>query len=423
MRSVRTLSIRTRSPKEPAAARGNGTRWSALALTLRVWQGRLGHGDETHRLLPCRVRGEGMVGRRVLMAALGGMHTAVVMEDGDMCTWGYGEDGALGHPRPYRPGFRDFAEKEKYPAPTRIPAERFEGEQVSMAACGLGFTGAVTRTGRLFMWGLGRYGIMGQSNTRDARLPVPVPAELFGGRRVELIGAGHFHCAAVVVGGDVYTWGYGGWGALGLGHKADQHAPSLVTSLQGQRIVIVACGEAHTLGVTRQGGVFSWGHGERGRLGHGDEEEHVVPAQVVGFARGQRTVTAAAGGGHSVMVMQDGSCISWGKGQALGLEGHQDTLCPTLVSPQYFDGEPVAMAAAGRNHTLVVTVGGRVFAWGLGGEGRLGLGDDAWRFVPAPVCIEPHYFVGRFRRLPACHALSFAMVTHPRLGAESIFAR
>jgi hypothetical protein len=49
------------------------------------------------------------------MAALGGVHTAVVMEEGDMWTWGYGEDGALGHPKPYRPGFRDFSEKEKFP--------------------------------------------------------------------------------------------------------------------------------------------------------------------------------------------------------------------------------------------------------------------------------------------------------------------
>ena len=53
--------------------------------------------------------------------------------------------------------------------------------------------------------------------------------------------------------------------------KANQHVPALVTHLQGQRIVIVACGEAHTLGVTKQGSVWSWGHGERGRLGHGDE--------------------------------------------------------------------------------------------------------------------------------------------------------
>jgi len=53
--------------------------------------------------------------------------------------------------------------------------------------------------------------------------------------------------------------------------KANQHVPALVTHLQGQRIVLVACGEAHTLGVTKQGGVWSCGLGERGRLGHGDE--------------------------------------------------------------------------------------------------------------------------------------------------------
>jgi|LauGreDrversion2_3_1035106.scaffolds.fasta_scaffold702311_1 alpha-tubulin suppressor-like RCC1 family protein len=38
---------------------------------------------------------------------------------------------------------------------------------------------------------------------------------------IQRIGAGHFHVAAVVD-GDVYTWGYGEWGALGLGHKAQK---------------------------------------------------------------------------------------------------------------------------------------------------------------------------------------------------------
>jgi alpha-tubulin suppressor-like RCC1 family protein len=138
----------------------------------------------------------------------------------------------------------------------------------------------------------------------------------------------------------------------------------------------------------------------------------------VEFARGQRAMTAAAGGGHSVAVMQDGSVYSWGKGQALGCQGHplpwnlhplsrpplppqaegyelfQDTLCPTLVSSRYFDEEPVAMAACGRNHTLVVTAGGRVFAWGLGGEGRLGQGDDACQILPVPVHIESRCLIG-----------------------------
>ena len=54
------------------------------------------------------------------------------------------QEALLGHPKPYRPGFRDFHEKENRPKPTRIAPELFGGDGVSMAACGLGFTCAAT---------------------------------------------------------------------------------------------------------------------------------------------------------------------------------------------------------------------------------------------------------------------------------------
>jgi len=38
---------------------------------------------------------------------------------------------------------------------------------VAMAACGLGFTCAVTHAGTLFTWGVGSYGVLGQNDTRD----------------------------------------------------------------------------------------------------------------------------------------------------------------------------------------------------------------------------------------------------------------
>ena len=62
--------------------------------------------------------------------------------------------------------------------------------------------------------------------------------------------------------------------------KANQHVPALVTHLQGQRIVIVACGEAHTLGVTKQGSVWSWGHGKTGALRMDTGSHSLVPIPI-----------------------------------------------------------------------------------------------------------------------------------------------
>jgi alpha-tubulin suppressor-like RCC1 family protein len=116
----------------------------------RLWtwgdgsEGRLGHGDMEPRVEPQQIAGNSMRGR-VLLAALGGIHSAAVMEDGRLFTWGYGEDGALGQPKPYRPGFRDFNEKETRPTPTLIDPSCFGGGRVAMAACGLVLSSVRTR--------------------------------------------------------------------------------------------------------------------------------------------------------------------------------------------------------------------------------------------------------------------------------------
>ena len=243
-----------------------------------------------------------------------------------------------------------------------------------------------------------------------------------------MVSCGHFHTAVVLEDGGVYTWGFGGFGALGLGDKEIKTRPGHVTALGGIRVVMIAAGEAHTLAVASEGELYSWGNGERGRLGLGDETEHVLPRKVAAEHLGfERVVMAAAGVGHSACVVETGEMYTWGRWQALGHpeDGSQhDILIPTRISPQYLSHERICTVAAGRNHTVAVTRGGRVFSWGLGGEGRLGLGHESSRMVPESVQFQPHTtFVGRFRHLPAEHVLAFAMCAHPRLASTGcVFA-
>ena len=85
-----------------------------------------------------------------------------------------------------------------------------------MAACGIDFTVAVTEDGELFAWGDGRDGHLGL----DAVLQQQQPARaggLFGNQRIRLAAAGFCHLAVVAEDGAVYTCGNGGVGQLGLG--------------------------------------------------------------------------------------------------------------------------------------------------------------------------------------------------------------
>ena len=91
--------------------------------------------------------------------------------------------------------------------------------------------------------------------------------------------------AAVVVSDDnrVSTWGHGGNGALGLEQHIisylDPPCPTPVSSINSQ-IKQVACGRDFTLMLTMEGSVYSCGSGAFGKLGHGDEEDKMLPTLV-----------------------------------------------------------------------------------------------------------------------------------------------
>ena len=68
-----------------------------------------------------------------------------------------------------------------------------------------------------------------------------------------------------------------------LGHGVEHHErlPRLIEGvLVGKRVVGVAAGDAHTVVWTDEGKAYSFGHGVLGQLGHGGEEDELVPRLV-----------------------------------------------------------------------------------------------------------------------------------------------
>jgi len=75
----------------------------------------------------------------------------------------------------------------------------------------------------------------------------------------------------------VFTWGRGEDGQLGLGDTSDQDEPTYVDALRGVGVRQIACGSGHTVVLSTEGEVFTWGRGDDGRLGHGDNGWKYVP--------------------------------------------------------------------------------------------------------------------------------------------------
>ena len=234
-----------------AAASANGK----LFTWGRATEGQLGHGPAGNNTVVAAPRlvvfSEPV---RVAMVAAAGDHTAVLSTHGVLYTFGTdaNKTGKLCHgelfvceiPRKVAPGAGKFAS----------------------VSCGLETTAVVTDTGDVLMCGqlptagsgVGRAFEWHNAATLEA---VELPA------RVAQVSCGSKHFAALGTAGEVYTWGAGNYGKLGLGGRDDTATPSIVRGeLEGKTVHAVSCGDHHTGAISSEGQLFTWGRGAQGRL-------------------------------------------------------------------------------------------------------------------------------------------------------------
>ena len=84
----------------------------------------------------------------------------------------------------------------------------------------------------------------------------------------------------VLVFSQVFSWGEGEDGKLGHNNRLSLDKPRLIESLKSKRIRDIACGSSHSAAITSNGELYTWGLGEYGRLGHGDNVTQLKPKLV-----------------------------------------------------------------------------------------------------------------------------------------------
>ena len=162
---------------------------------------------------------------------------------------------------------------------------------------------------------------------------------------------------------------------------ANPNPPTPVSSMQDIRIVSVATGYDHSLALSAQGEVYSWGSGclngaGIGALGHGDEGARAVPTRIESLSRIERI---AAGCGKSAAVDEVGRLFTWGQGAVCVSEEHGDMVYPTGLGYELDEGydqltpkrvealsqERVVGVACSFDFALAVTDAGAVFFFGF----------------------------------------------------------
>ena len=237
------------------------------------------------------------------MVSCGGMHTMAVTPVGHAWTCGRNEYGQL--------GVGDTANRLGF---TRVDAGQLGGARIVMAACGLLHSVVVSAEGGVWTFGCGRG--LGHNDEQNRLVPTLLAAEVFKGSKIVTVAAGGSHTMAVGVDGALWVWGWGLFGQLGLGDTNDRLVPTLVGTEEvfgGSQVRTISCGGVHTLAVTEAGELWAWGQGAQGRLGLNDVQRRLVPTRVDPQHFAHAPISAvAAGESHSAAVTADGALYTWG---------------------------------------------------------------------------------------------------------------
>lgn len=316
--------------------------------------------------------------------ACGGRHAALVTKQGEIFSWGEESGGRLGH-----------GVDADVSHPKLIDA--LSSTNIELVACGEHHTCAVTLSGELYTWGDGafNFGLLGHGNDVSHWVPKRLNGPLEG-IHVSYISCGPWHTAVVTSAGQLFTFGDGTFGVLGHGDRTSVSIPREVESLKGLRTVRAACGVWHTAAVVEvmvgssgssncsSGKLFTWGDGDKGRLGHGDKEAKLVPTCVAALVEPNFCQVAC---GHSITVALTTSGHVYTMGSPVyGQLGNpqSDGKLPTRVEGKFAKCF-VEEIACGAYHVAVLTSRTEVYTWGKGANGRLGHGDTEDRNIPTLV--------------------------------------
>ncbi|XP_010529806.1 PREDICTED: ultraviolet-B receptor UVR8 isoform X3 [Tarenaya hassleriana] len=234
------------------------------------------------------------------------------------------------------------------------------------------------------------------------------------GVRITSVAAGGRHTLALSDIGQVWGWGYGGEGQLGLGsrikmvssphlipcleppisgkersfliHQGTSNPSAQISKAPGKYIKAIACGGRHSAAITDAGALLTFGWGLYGQCGHGSTNDQLRPT-TVSSVHSVRMESVAAGLWHTLCISNEGRVYAFG-GNQFGQLGtgtdHVETV-PRLLDSQSLESKQAKVVSCGARHSAILAEDGQLLCWGWNKYGQLGVGDTIDRNIPTQV--------------------------------------
>ena len=268
----------------------------------------------------------------VVYVAAGSAHSAAILEDGSLWTWGWNSSGQLG----------DGTYEDKL-TPVKVM------DDVVSVDLGTEHSAAIKSDGSLWMWGRNKYGSLGDGTTTSR----PSPVKVMDG--VSQVSCGNGTTAALKDDGTLWVWGFVGLDGLGIGEPESLYDYLSQPVQLASGVSSVSMGGTASSYVTTSGELFAWGAGATtGSVGTGSKENVYEPVKILDG------VASVSMGATSAAVKTDGSLWIW---------GYQ----PGVYEPtKVLDG--VSSVSSGFNYIIAQMQDGSLQTYGVNDHGQLGNG-------------------------------------------------
>lgn len=360
--------------------------------------GELDDGTTTHRASPVLMTMSGaLAGKTVVKFEASFRHTMALTTEGRLYGWGWNFNSNIG----------DGTSTQRLNPVATDTSGVLAGKTITDFSCSGAGAMALSSDSIVYAWGNGPVGD-GTFNSRESPVAIDVSGVL-AGKTITAISAGNEFSLVLSSEGKVYSWGRNDasvlmnmptttvGGQLGAGAatsisetEVSPVAVDMTGVLAGKTVTAISAGAYHSLVLTTEGKVYSWGVGRNGALGHGVTQDAAispVAVDMTGALAGKTVTKVLAAGLCSFAITSDGLLYAWGinnEGQ-LGDGTTTDRLTPVAVNLSVLEGRRVMKVCSDGIAALVLTQDGRVFGWGANSYGELGNGTTTDSLIPVPV--------------------------------------
>ena len=342
-------------------------------------------------------------------------HSIVTSKKGEIYSFGYNQSYQCG-----LPNINNFSQNS-IPDPTNI--SKLYNIYAESISCGNEHTLILTSNKEVYGIGSNEDGVLGYN---DITMKTYKPLLIHFGEKDEYtkkivqISSGTIHNLALTENGKVFSWGAAMGGQLGHDEKFliknsngkknyYLSKPSIISTLSDKKIIInkISCGEAHSIGMTNTGSVYSWGFGSNGQLGLGFCEDSFEPGK--GLIKSRKMIPekinincikdVQCGKTFSMFINNQHKLFACGNNDLcqLGLKSELNTetkKCYDLVLPTILDSIStfeVMKISCGEGHCLAIINDSTflkmksLWSWGNNKYGQIGQGSLVKVGLPAPI--------------------------------------